>query len=463
MKGLSLAAALAMGALFLSPRLAMADGLDDQAASQPSTQAANSQQIWNFHLQNTVIVQGYPAFSAQYSGPNSLNSGGEVRETVSVDLFAGLRLWDGAEAHVDGLLWQGFGLSGTEGIEDFPNDQASKAGTATPAFSFARLFIRQTIGFGGDQEDIPDDQLALAGKQDISRLTITAGRFSPTDIFDTNIYAGDPTTQFMNLGFVADPAWDYPGDAIGYTTGIAFELNQQNWTLRYGFFQMPGAANSWTAEDLILTYPTMSPIGDGEFWKSWGMPLEFERRYSIQTHSGAIRVMAWLNEANMGSYEEALSVPNTNIALTRAYRFKYGFGLNWQQELATNIGVFSRLGWNDGLEEAWTYTDVNYFASIGMSVSGAGWYRPDDTFGLACAFAGISSENQAFLEAGGLGILDGDGALTHGWEKVLETYYDFKIWKTLHFALDYQFVDNPAFNRDRGPVSVFAARVHWQF
>jgi len=429
--------------------------------SQPTT--SPQEQTWNFHIQTTETVQGDPAFSADYSGPNSLTNTGEVKETASIDLFAGLRLWQGAEAHVDGLLWQGFGLTDTLGVDDFPNAEAYKAGTWLPEFSFARLFIRQTIGLGGPQEDVPDDQLTLAGKQDISRITFTIGRFTPTDIFDTNTYANNGATQFMNWAFVNNVAWDYSADSIGFTTGLSVELNQPNWTLRYGFFQMPGVANTWTIEDAgTLTYPAQSPAGDGEFWKSWGMPAELEMRYHIKARPGAVRLMAWLNQANMGSYSEALSVPGTNIALTRAYRYKYGFGINWEQEVADSVGIFSRLGWNDGLQEAWTYTDVNYSASLGVSVIGQSWHRPNDTFGLAGVISGISSENQKFLEAGGTGILDGDGALNYGWEKVLETYYDFSVWGGIHIALDYQYVDNPAFNRDRGPVSIFGARLHWQ-
>jgi high affinity Mn2+ porin len=267
----------------------------------------------------------------------------------------------------------------------------------------------------------------------------------------------------MGWALVANAPWDYPSDSIGYTTGFSVELNQPQWALRYGFFQMPSVSNSWTADDRYLTYPTMSPVGNGDFWKSWGMATELERRYSVKTHPGIIRLMAWLNEADMGSYSEALLVPGANIALTRAYRFKYGFGLNLEQEIAKNVGLFSRLGWNDGHEEAWTTSDINYSVSVGVSVNGEGWHRPDDTFGLAGVFSGASSEQQKFLEAGGTGILDGDGALNYGWEKVLETYYDFSLFAGIHFALDYQFVDNPSFNRARGPVSVFAARVHWQF
>lgn len=446
---------------------------DSQSETMPATLGSSTApgdsgapgqgSIWNFHVQSTAIVQGDAGFSAKYSGPKSLSSSPQVKETVSVDLYSGVRLWTGAEAHVDGLLWHGFGLSNTQGIEDFPNNEAFKTGVNTVDFSFARLFVRQTIGLGGDQEDVADDQLTLAGKRDVSRLTFTLGRFSATDIFDTNAYSNDARTQFMGWAFVANPAWDYPADAIGFTTGLAVELNQPRWTLSYGFFQMPSVANSWTADDRVLTIPTMSPLGGGKFWESWGMVSELERRYTIGSHPGAIRFMAWLNQAHMGDYLAALSVPGVDITRTREYRYKYGFGLNWEQELTSDIGVFSRLGWNDGHEEAWAYNDINYAVSAGVSVKGERWHRPRDTFGLGASFGGISRENQKFLEAGGIGILDGDGALRYGWEKVLETYYDFNVWQSVHFALDYQFVDNPAFNRDRGPVSIFSARIHWQF
>lgn len=432
---------------------------DDSGAT---TQSAG-QQTWNVHLQNTDTVQGNPAFSAQYSGPHSLKNTGEVQDTVSVDLYGGLRLWSGAEAHVDALLWQGFGLSNTLGVEDFSNGESFKAGARIADFSFARLFVRQTLGFGGEQEDVPDDQLSLASKRDVSRLTLTVGRFTPTDIFDTNAYAGDPRSQFMGWALMANLSWDYPADAIGFTTGFAVELNQPQWTLRYGFFQMPSVANSWTIDDRYLTFPTMRPYGVGEFWKSWGMVSEFERRYTLASHPGAIRFLAWLDEANMGSYAEALSVPGVDITKTREYRFKYGFGLNLEQEVARNVGVFSRIGWNDGREEGWAYTDVNRFGSIGVSVKGEMWHRPDDTVGLAGVISGISRVNQKFLEAGGIGILDGDGALSYGWEKNIETYYDFKVIKGVDFTLDYQFVTDPAFNRARGPVSIIGARLHCQF
>lgn len=426
------------------------------------------EQAWNWHVQNTFVGQGYPPFSAEYSGPNSLDTGGDIRETVSLDLFAGVRLWRGAEAHVDALMWQGFGVNDGVGVEGFPSGEAFKVGTRPPAFMFARLFLRQTIGFGGEQEEVADGQLSLAGRQDVSRLTVTLGRMSMKDVFDNNAYANDPRTQFMNWGLMANEAWDYPADPVGYTTGLAVELNQPQWALRYGFFQMPGRKNHWTAEDEYLKWPRPDSAGDGRFWQSWGMVLEYERRYRLGEHPGAVRFLAYLNEANMASYDAARAIllaegPGADISPARASRFKYGFGLNWEQEIMANVGVFSRLGWNDGRNEGWVFADPNYAASLGVSVSGKAWGRAGDTFGLAGVFNGASHDNQRFLAAGGTDILSGDGNLSYGWEQILETYYDFKVWKTLRIAVDYQFVANPAFNRDRGPVSIIGGRLHWEF
>jgi high affinity Mn2+ porin len=427
--------------------------------------SATSEQNWNWHVQNTEIMQGYPAFSSKYSGPNSLPSGGEGRESVSLDLMAGVRLWAGAEAHIDGMMWQGFGLNNTLGVDGFPNGEAFRLGTAVPNGTLSRLFIRQTIGFGGDQEDVPDDQLTLAGKQDVSRLTLTLGRFSAKDIFDNNAYANDPRTQFLNWSLMANEAWDYPADAIGYTTGLAMELNQPKWTLRYGFFQMPRFANSLTGDDRLLKWPFDDSAQDGPLLDAWGMVTEFERRYTLKDHPGTVRLLAYLNRANMGSYQDALNNPirPADITASAAFRYKYGFGLNVEQEIANNVGVFSRLGWSDGQNQGWVFSDVDYTATAGLSIKGAAWQRPDDTFGLAGVLNGISKVHQEFLAAGGTGILAGDGNLNYGWEKILETYYDFKIWKTVHAALDYQFITDPAFNQDRGPVSVFGGRFHWEF
>jgi high affinity Mn2+ porin len=430
---------------------------------------------WNFHIQNTYVIQGDLRFPAKYSGPNSLNSQGEAQETATLDFFFGARLWRGGEAHLDFLAWQGFGLSQTFGIEAFPNGDAYKAGTRIPNYTIAHLLIRQTIFLGGKQEYLPDDQLTLAGKQEISRLTFSIGRLSPLDICDNNIYAHDPHTQFMNWAMMGNLTWDYGQNTVGYTTGAGVELNQPKWSLRYGFFQMPRDKNGFTGDDQLLTWPRQGAYGP--FWRSWAMMAEFERRYAINAHPGTIRFLSWLDEADFASYRLATTIlladpPDLNVGKgsgvtipdsARGFHHKYGFGLNWEQELAKNLGIFSRLGWTDGHYDTWTFTDVDWSASLGVSVKGETWRRHADTWGLAFIISGASRDNQQFLKAGGTDMLDGDGNLNYDPEKVIETYYDFQIWKTIHLTLDYQFVTNPAFNRDRGPVTIFGARLHWEF
>jgi high affinity Mn2+ porin len=304
---------------------------------------------------------------------------------------------------------------------------------------------------GGDSESVEDGPLQLAGKQNPSRITLTIGKISAKDIFDNNAYANDARTQFMNWAFMANQAWDYPADSLGFMTGLAVELNQPHWAVRYGFFQMPRTSNGMAQ--------------DSHYLDAWAIVTEFERRYSLGEHPGAVRLLAYLNQAHMGSYQAALDRPSrpANIEATREYRHKYGFGINLEQELMPNVGVFARLGWSDGNNEAWAFSDVDRAASAGISIKGNYWRRPDDTFGLANAVNAISGAHQRFFDAGGTGILGGDGALTYALEDAVETYYDFRIWQTVHAALDYQFVVNPAFNHDRGPVSIFAARLHWEF
>ncbi len=431
--------------------IALSAMAQDTVKSTEPLGAPVSDPWWNFHAANTDVGQLHPSFPAQYSGPNSLNNNFESAETVSVDLFAGLHLWRGAEFHMDALAWQGFGLSKTLGVEAFPSAQAYKLGAPVGNFAITRAFIRQTFNFGDESQPVADDFLHLAGKQSDSRLVLTIGEISLLDIFDNNAYASDPSKQFMSWALVGNEAWDYPANSLGFTTGLAGELYLKDWTVRYGFFQVPKQANG-LAMDMAYT-------------KAWGMVTELERRFRIYDHPGAIRLLAYLNSAHMGSYEEAVDsdVRPANIELTQTYRLKYGFCLNIEQEICKDVGFFTRLGWSDGNTQAWAYSDVDQQASMGVSLNGELWKRPNDSYGLAGVISGASKIHQQFLEDGGLGILAGDGALNYGLEQELETYYNFQVYKNLHFTADYQFVINPAFNRDRGPVSVFGGRVHWEF
>jgi high affinity Mn2+ porin len=342
----------------------------------------------------------------------------------------------------------------------------------------AHLFVRQTIGLGGEQEEVPDGQYTLPGKQDVSRLTITAGRLNMAELFDNVTYNTDPHTQFMSWANTL-LTWDYPADTIGFTTGFAIDLNQPNWALRYGWFQLPSIPNGFTSDDRILMWPVEPGeiTSDGNFWKQWGMIVEFERRWRIGDHPGDILLSAWIDHGLLADYNAATtrlirSPPPANtpagveITVPQAafsYRSKYGFGVDWQQEIAKNVGTFARFGWQDGETAAAAFTDVDWTVQLGVSVKGAAWHRPADTFGLLGNLAGASSDQIAFLKAGGTGILNGDGNLGYTPEMSLETYYNIALVKGCSLAFDYQFIGNPAFNADRGPVNVFGTRLHWEF
>jgi high affinity Mn2+ porin len=442
---------LRRGAAAAGCAFALAAGAQDAAPPAVTTNAPPAESWWNWHMANTDVGQLHPSFPAQYSGPNSLNNHFESAETVAFDVFGGLRLWQGAELHLDGLAWQGFGLSRTFGIEAFPSAEAYKLGAPVGNFTLARAYIRQTINLGGQSQDVANDAFHLPGRQDESRVVVTVGEISLLDIFDNNTYASDPQSQFLNWAFVGNEAWDYPANSLGYITGLAAELYQPQWAARYGFFQEPRVANGLGIDTAYL--------------RAWGMVLELERHFHLASHPGDVRLLAYANRAHMGSYEEAVdsSLRPINLVATRSYRIKYGFCLNLEQEVFKDVGLFARLGWSDGHTEAWAYSDVDDAASMGASLNGELWKRPNDSFGLAGVVSAASRIHQQFLEDGGLGILAGDGALNYGLEKAMETYYNVQIWKNLHASADYQFIIDPAFNRARGPVSVLGARIHWDF
>jgi high affinity Mn2+ porin len=461
---------------------------------QPAESAEAPPQTYNLHAQYTFTGMGYPSFSAKYSNPaylvygtgSSLPTQGQARETQSADAYFGYRLGFNTEFHLDTLFWQGYGLNNTFGIGDFPDGEAFKVGVRYPHFAIARFFLRTTINLDGKaQESVDDDQLTLRGKQDTDRITITIGRMSVKDIFDNNQYANDPRGQFMNWALMANAAYDYPADALGFTTGIAIEANRPSWTLRYGWFQMSKYRNSFTAEGMYLTLPTQANAGDGKIFQDWGMVTELEHRHTIKTHPGSIRILAFDNRANMGSYKAAIALANDPATLavwgtpaaflasandvtggiddTHALRNTWGFGLNIDQEITKSIGVFSRVGWNSGQNESFEFTDSNWTATFGTSIKGEKWKQPDDVIGAAFITSGISKADQEYLAAGGIGILTGDGALNYGPEKNVELYYDHKFSKHFDSTVDYQFVDDPAYNKDRGPVpGIFALRLHYE-
>ncbi len=435
-------------------------GLDRKLGPDPGTAASASGDSWplapgswNVHGQFTFIEQGYPAFHSPYQGPNSLTGAGQAKDTASATAFIGFRPWNGTDIYIDPELTQGFGLSDTVGVGGFPNTEAQKASFPMPRFNLARVYVQQTFGLGGEQETIEDGPNQIAGKEDISRITVIAGKLAVTDFFDNNAYAHDGRTQFFNWQLYCCGSYDWTMDQISYTWGAMTELNQKFWAFRAGYFLVPSVSNS---DDFDMRFP------DGEYIG------ELELRYSFISQPGKLRLMAWANRANMGTYAAALAEPITtpnypDITLVREVRTNYGFAANLEQAITSELGVFSRASWSPGLDEIIGWTDCDQSVSAGAVLKGTSWGRPRDAIGVAGVIDGLSPEARAYFAAGGLGILIGDGALNYRLEKIFETYYSYSLnsWSSITF--DYQFVADPAYNADRGPVNIFAGRLHAEF
>ena len=405
-----------------------------------------------FHGQFTYLNQYDPAFRAPYSGQNSLapNIG---RETSDVTLYAGVRLWQGAEAWINPEIDQGFGLSGSVGVAGFPSGEAYKVGADNPYTRLQRAFIRQTIDLGGDVQKVDSGLNQFSGSQTSDRLVLTVGKIGVVDIFDTNKYAHDPRGDFMNWSLADTGTFDYAADAWGYTVGAAAEWYTGPWTLRAGVFDVSTAPNT---TGLDPTFGQFQSVG------------EIERRYSIWDQPGKLAVTGFLTRARMGSFEDAIQLASMTggpamISAVRQYQSRGGISMNLEQQLMPNVGFFARAGFANGDVEPYDFTDIDRTVAAGLSVSGKQWGRDDDTFGIAGVVNGITKVHQAFLNDGGLGILVGDGQLPHpGTERILETYYSFPVLYS-RVTLDYQLIVNPAYNRDRGPVSVLGFRVHTQY
>ena len=406
---------------------------------------------WEIHGQSTYLPQGYPGFRALYTGPNSLTPAPQAQATWSNSLFLNARLWEGGEVYYNPELLQGFGLNDTVGAGGFPSGEAQKSNFPYPHYNTSRLFLRQTFGFGGEQEEWTSGPSQLAGKVDVSRLTIQVGKMAVTDIFDGNAYAKDTRKDFMNWSMWAPGAFDYSADKVGLSYGATAEFNQKQWALRSGYFLMQSVSNSNNFDTKVFERGTYV--------------VELETRYSLFNQPGKLRTIAWLNSAFSGSYRETLDNPalNLDIAQTRTGRIKYGYVVNLEQALSDEIGVFGRWSWNDGKTEIMAFADIDASLALGASIKGTRWGRPDDVIGIGGAINALSRDHRDFIAAGGLGVLIGDGQLNYRRERILESYYAYALNKQLTLTGDYQLITNPAYNADRGPVSVFSGRLHGEF
>src|SRR5580658_6160435 len=435
-------AAAALALALCAATAAHAEGADVEGAQRLA-----------LYAQATYVEQETDAFHAPYRGPNSLTPA-EGRETVDATLYLGTRLWHGAEAWLNPELDQGFGLDDTLGVAAFPSAEAYKIGKHQPYLRLQRLFIRQTLNLAGAQQEVGGGANQFAGMRAADRWVLTLGKFAVTDVFDTNQYAHDPRSDFFNWASIDAGTFDYAADAWGYTVGAAAEWYHGAWVLRFGTFDLSDVPNS----------PHLEP-GFHEFQYDF----ELERDFGIADRPGKLRFTAFDSRGRMGLLDQAVELADitgtpVNIAAVRRYRSRLGADLNLEQQLAPDLGLFARAGKAAGNVETYEFTEIDRTLSAGLSLQGSRWARPDDTLGLAGILDGISAAREQYLNAGGLGVLIGDGRLPHpGPEKIVETYYSLALLHYAHLTFDYQYIGNPAYNRDRGPVSVFAVRVHAQF
>lgn len=432
------------------PGITLAQDVPTDSATAASADAP----IFAIHGQTTLVEQAHDAFRSPYQGANSLAPDAEGRETFDATLFAGFRPWRGGEAWINPEIDQGFGLSNTLGVAGFPSGEAYKVGKASPYFRLQRLFFRQTFDLSGKADTVDAAANQMSGSRAENYVAVTVGKFSVTDVFDANDLAHDPRHDVLNWALIDAGTFDYAADAWGYTVGAAVEWRQGAWSMRSGVFDLSNVPNS---EKLDSHFGQFQLID------------EVERRYSIAGHAGSLKVTGFLTRGRMGRYADAIALGlETNsaasTALVRHYRSRTGVSVNLQQQLNDTVSLFARAGLAGGDSEPYEFSDIDRTASGGLSVNGARWGRKDDTVVLAGVVDGISDEHRRYLVAGGLGILVGDGRLPHyGTENILETYYDIGLNKIVHVAFDVQAVDNPAYNRDRGPVAIGAIRVHAQF
>nr|CRY97956.1 hypothetical protein [uncultured prokaryote] len=437
-----------------TPALAQTTGPSTDAATTSEATTAKPPETWAIHGQATVVEQGTFAFRSPYRGPNSLSPATLGRETADLTLYAGLRPWTGAEIWINPEIDQGFGLSNTLGVAGFPSGEAYKVGKSNPYLKLPRLFLRQTINLGGASETVDADLNQLAGARASDRVVITVGKLGVTDIFDNNSYAHDPRHDFLNWSIIDTGSFDYAADAWGFSYGAAVEWYVGRWTARAGVFNLSDIPNS----------PTL-----GTDFSQFQALVELEERHTLWGRPGKIEITGFVSRGRMGSFSDAIRLAQTtgqptDIASVRRYQGRPGISFNLEQQVTDDLGVFAHGGVSDGTIESYEFSDIDRNLAAGLSLKGARWGRPNDTFGAAVVINGISKVHEQFLNAGGLGILVGDGKLPHpGPEAIFETYYDVAAYGPAHVSLDYQFVDNPAYNRDRGPVSILAARVHAQF
>jgi high affinity Mn2+ porin len=411
--------------------------------------------------QANIILQWHPSFPAQYTGTNSLTPGAQSATTHVLTLYTGYELSDTTEVFADaeyatgGGIGHAFGLAGYTNLDSVRTVQGTALSTAP---YLARLMLRQIIPLTPERVKADRDALHLATSLPARRIEFRVGKFDVVDFFDVNSFGSDSHLQFMNWTVDNNGAYDYSANTRGYTDGAILEYDDHWFTARFAETLMPKIANGINL--------------DADVARARAENLEFEARGNLFLHrAGVVRFLSYLNHANMGSYERAIdeylasdktSPPNI-VATRRQGRHKYGFGLNFEQEIISQVSVFGRLGWSDGHNESFAYTEDDRTVEIGGFTRGSLWHRRNDRAGVAFVANGIVAAHQQYLALGGLGFLLGDGGLSYGPEKIVEGFYTAHLWRGFFASFDIQHINNPGYNMARGPVTVGAVRFHADF
>jgi high affinity Mn2+ porin len=417
---------------------------------------------WTNHFQLTVISQRHSGFKSPYKGNNSIADSVETGAiSLTTTLFLGRKLWKGAAFYLNPEVSGGRGLSYALGVAGALNGETYRVGNVAPSVFIARAYLQQHIPLGNtDYETVEDDINQVQDKIPTSRITINAGKFAMSDFYDNNSYSHDPRTQFLNWSIMSNGAWDYPANTRGYTVGVIAELIKPKWAIRLSSVAVPRIANA--------------PRLEYDITKAHSETFEIEKKTEIRKHAGLVHFIVSNTYSKAPSYAEGMKALATwdrytldviagHIEAKTYGGKKLGLFLNIEQELTKEIGLFARAGWNDGKYATWAFTEIDRTLHLGLSIKGTKWKRPNDIWGIAGVMNGISAEHRNFLKAGGYGFIIGDGTLNYGKEQILETYYNARLSKILSLTFDYQFVNNPAYNKDRGPVHVFGIRGHVEF
>lgn len=404
--------------------------------------------------QANFIYQEHGSFPAEYSGPNSFLNTSEHATSRVLTLYTGFQITNNLEILVDVESAGGAGLSNALGLAGFTNVDVVRNPSLGSTPYLARGMLHWVLPLSQETTEATRNPLSLFSTLPVRRLEFRIGRMSAVDFFDPNTVGSDSHTQFMNWAAVNNAAYDYAADTRGYTYGVYMEYDDRWGAIRFGEMLMPTVANGLTL--------------DWDLARAGGTNLEVEIHPAIiKQRQTVVRFLSYLNRADMGNYRQAIDdylsgqTAKPDITADRKQgRTKLGFGINAEQYLAKHWEAYGRLGWSDGRNEDFAYTEADRTASIGTLLYGNWWRRPDDKIGEAFLVNGISGDHARYLQLGGMGFILGDGGLTYGLEKIFETFYTAHIWGGISVAADWQHITDPAYNQARGPASVISFRLH---